>query len=395
MSDLSRHRRYFLWLGVVGAAALALALLLVPSGAWIALDQRRSSLRTTADGVAAWSRSLDQLGPRVAPRYGSLTDEPPRGAGLVILEPILQPTAAEVRKILGWVRQGGVLLYSPGPGGPIMDSLGLSLEIQMAGPGFFLPLRERESLLPNRWTDGVAERPTASDRSVEADSTRALTWVPLSFVDDSIDVTLAWLPEGLGGVLVLADAEELANQTVGSSSLAIVVTRAIVDLLAPADTLFFSEYHQKLDGRRGFLREAYGLAASSPLGRVALYLAGAGVLLFLLSGRRFGSPLQEPEADRRSPLEHVEALGQIYRTSGSHGRVARRLVRGAARRMALQSHGAEPEAEILRGWASKPELAAHARTALEALEADPPDLVALSTSLDAIVTEPTSRVPRP
>ena len=91
----------------------------------------------------------------------------------------------------------------------------------------------------------------------------------------------------------------------------------------------------------------------------------------------------------------VGTAGQIYRTSGSHGPVARRLVRGAARRMALQSRGAEPEAEILRGWASKPELAAHAGTALEALEADPPDLVALSTSLDAIVTEPTSRVPRP
>jgi hypothetical protein len=395
MSDLSRHRRYFLWLGVVGAAALAFALLLIPSGTWIALDQRRSSLRTTADGVAAWSRSLDQLGPRVAPRYGSLTDEPPRGAGLVILEPVLPPTAAEVRDVLRWVRQGGVLVYSPGFGGLVMDSLGLSLERQTSGPGLFLEPAERESLLPSPWTDGVAERPTASGWSVEADSTRALTWVPLSFVDDSIDVTLAWLPEGLGGVLVLADAEELANQTVGSSSLAIVVTRAIVDLLAPADTLFFSEYHQGLDGRRGFLREAYGLAASSPLGRVALYLAGAGVLLFLLSGRRFGSPLQEPEADRRSPLEHVEALGQIYRTSRSHGRVARRLVRGAARRMALQSYGAEPEAEILRGWASKPELAAHARTALEALEADPPDLVALSTSLDAIVTQPTSRVLRP
>ena len=312
-----------------------------------------------------------------------------------MLEPVLPPSAAEVREILGWVRQGGVLVYSPGPGGLIMDSLGLSVEVQAPGPGLFLDPLERESLLPNRWTDGVAERPTASDWSVEADSTRALTWVPLSFVDDSIDVTLAWLPEGLGGVLVLPDAEELANRTVGSSSLAIVVTRAIVDLLEPADTVFFSEYHQGLDGRRGFLREAIGLAASSPLGRVTLYLAAAGALLFLLSGRRFGSPLQEAEADRRSPLEHVEALGRIYRTSRSHGRVARRLVRGAARRMALQSYGAKPESEILREWASKPELAAHAHTALEALEADPPDLVALSTSLDAIVTEPTPRVLRP
>ena len=391
MSDLSRHRRYFLWLGVVVGAALAIALLLVPTGAWVALDQRRSSLRTTTDGVAAWARSLDQLGVRVAPRYRSLTDEPPRGAALVMLEPVLQPTAAEVREILGWVRQGGVLVYSPNPGGLVMDSLGISLEISVSG---LLVEQPESEFLPNPWTDGVGEEPAASSWNVEADSVRARTWVPLSVIDDSVGTTLAWLPEGRGGVLVLADSGELANWRVGSSSLAIVVTRAIVDLLAPADTLFFSEYHQGLDGRRGIFREAYGLAAGSPLGRTALYLAGSGVLLLLLSGRRFGSPLQEAEADRRSPLEHVEALGRIYRTSGSHARVARRLVRGAVRRMALRSNGTTPETEILRGLASQPEVAAHARTALAALETDPPDLVTLSISLDAMVAEPTSRVPR-
>ena len=393
MSDLSRHRRYFLWLGVVFGAALAFALLLVPTGAWVALDQRRSSLRTTADGVAAWSRSLDQLGVRVTPRYRSLTDEPPRGAGLVMLEPVLPPTAAEVREVLEWVRQGGVLVYSPVFGGLVMDSLGLSLTRRVARPNS-TQLPERESLRPNRWTDGVGEGRAASTRSVEAGSLRARTWVPLSVIDDSTGATLAWVPEGVGGVLVVAEAENLANRTIGSSSLAIVVTRAIVDLLEPGDTLFFSEYHQGLDGRRGIFREAYGLAAGSPLGRVLLYLTAAGALLFLLSGRRFGSPLHDAEIDRRSPLEHVEALGRIYRTSGSQGHVARRLVRGAVRRMTLQPYGADPEAEILRGWTSQPELAAHARTALAALEADPPDLVSLSSALDAIVTEPISRRPR-
>jgi len=218
--------------------------------------------------------------------------------------------------------------------------------------------------------------------------------MPLSVTEDSIGARLAWVPEGVGGVLVLADAEELANQTVGSSSLAIVVTRAIVDLLEPGDTLFFSEYHQGLDGRRGMFREAYGLAAGSPLGRALLHLAVVGVLLFVLSGRRFGSPLQEAESDRRSPLEHVEALGRIYRASGSHGPVARRLVRGAVRRKALRPYGADSETEILQGWASQPELAVDSRTALTALEADPPDLMTLCSALDAIVTEPLSRLRR-
>jgi len=391
---MSRHRRYFIWLGAVLGATLAFALLLTPSGTWVALDQRRSSLRTTADGVAAWSRSLDQLGVRVAPRYRSLTDEPPRGAGLVILGPVLPPTAAEVREVLSWVRQGGLLVYSPGPGGLVMDSLGLSLTKRVAQPGFARP-RDGDSLLPHRWTDGVNEGSAASGRNIEADFVRARTWVPLSVSNDSLGATLAWVPEGIGGVLVVADGEGLANRTIGSSSVAIVVTRALVDLLPPGDTLFFSEYHQGLDGRRGIFREAYRLAAGSPLGRGVLYVALVGVFLFLLSGRRFGSPLPEGEGDRRSPLEHVEALGRIYRTSGSLGPVARRLVRGAVRRMGFRPYGEEPETEVLRAWVSRPRLAAHARTALAALEADPPDLVVLSSALDEIVSEHTFRLPGP
>ena len=66
---------------------------------------RRSSLRTTPDGVGAWAQSLERLGLPVARRHRSLTDDPPRPGVLVVLEPILAPTPAEVGTLLAWVRE--------------------------------------------------------------------------------------------------------------------------------------------------------------------------------------------------------------------------------------------------------------------------------------------------
>ena len=75
---------------------VAIVLLVTPRSAWVALDVRRSSLRTTPDGVAAWSRALPALGIPTAARFTSFTAEEPRGAAIVLLEPVVAPTAAEI-----------------------------------------------------------------------------------------------------------------------------------------------------------------------------------------------------------------------------------------------------------------------------------------------------------
>lgn len=375
-----------MWLGVAFGATILLVLLLVPSGTWVASDLRRSALRTTPDGVAAWSRSLERLGLRVGERFRSFTAEPLRGNALALLEPIQTPSAAEVGLALTWARQGGVIVYSPGYDGLLLDSLHLRLVRRSSAPSSDVPALPSR-FLPHRWTEGVAPDTSLAAWTLELDSVSPPSWTPLAVVGESEDATLAWLPRGSGGVLVVAEAAALSNARLPSSSTATVMTRALLDLLQPGDTLAFSEYHQGVEGRGGIFREVYALAAGTPVGRLLLEGSAVAILLLLLSGRSFGAPEPEPETDRRSPLEHVEALGRIYEGSHSDRAVAKRLVHGAIRRSGQRPAGAETELDVLEAWGGRPELASPARLAIAAFRREPPDLVRLSSALDTIVDE--------
>lgn len=365
---------------------ILLVLLVVPSGTWVATDLRRSTLRTSPDGVAGWERSLQRLGLEVDAGFSSFTAAPVHGQALVVLEPIQPPSAAEAALALDWVRAGGVMIYSPGFDGLLLDSLHISVKRRSsaissdAPPG---PSRFR----PHRWTAGVDPDTALASWSLEPDSLTPPAWTPLAVVQGSRDPTLAWVPQGSGGVLVIAEAEALSNGRLASSQVATVVTRALLDLLSPGDTVVFSEYHQGVAGGRGIFREVFALAAGTPLGRVLLEASVVALLLLLLSGRSFGAPEPEPESDRRSPLEHVEALGRIYQGSASDRAVARRLVLGAIRRSGQRPSGALDELAVLERWSGRPEVASPSRLALAALRRDPPDLVRLSAALDAIVEE--------
>jgi hypothetical protein len=384
---VNRHRRYLVGLTVAIGVTALLVLLLTPRGAWVALDQRRSSLRTTRDGVAAWSRSLERLGIEVAPRFTSFTEDEPRGAAVVLLEPIVSPTAAEVGSLLGWIREGGTLVYSPGFESLLSDSLGLvatfvdDLEASREPQG---------RVLPHRWTSGVEGDADVGSFVLEADSLRTLGWIPLAVATDPSQATLTWMPIGAGGVLALAEAEVLANRSLASTTLPLIVTRALADV-SDGDTVFFAEYHQGIDGRPGLVGEVLGMASDSPVGRGAMNLAVVGLLLLLATGRPFGAPAPVPEGKRRSPLEHVDALGRIYEIAGVERSAARRLVHGAARRMGLRARIDRTEVEILESWAAHPHLADAAHRALAAWKRDPLDLSALEGALDAVVEVHTAR----
>jgi hypothetical protein len=286
---------------------------------------------------------------------------------------------------MDWVRRGGLLVYSPAFGDPILDSLHLELSRRFIGPiADGLPGRSR--FLEHPWTGGVEPDTALALWALERDDDDPPAWTPLAVLaTDSAAVSLAWLPFGEGGALVVAQAQAVENGRLADSAMGVVMTRAILDLLAPGDTVVFSEYHQGGAGSRGLFREVYAIVASTAPGRARLLCTVIAVVLLVLSGRAFGTPVPEPERDRRSPLEHVEALGRIYEGATSDRAVARRLVQGAARRSGGRPSGTETDLDVLEAWGDRPDLAPAARLAIAALRRDPPDLVRLSSALDMIV----------
>jgi hypothetical protein len=248
-------------------------------------------------------------------------------------------------------------------------------------------------VVPHRWTSGVEGDADVSTWVLEADSLRTTGWVPLAVAETrgaaplaaTLAATLAWVPLGAGGVLALAEAEVVANGSLDSTNLSVIVTRALADVAAEGDTVFFAEYHQGLDGRRGLVGQAFAMASASPVGRAAMSLAVVGLLLLLATGRSFGAPVPLPEGKRRSPLEHVEALGRIYEISGAARSVARRLVHGAARRMGMRARTDLDEEQIIGIWRAHSHLSGPAHLALTAWKRDPLDLSALAGALDDVV----------
>ena len=124
---------------------------------------------------------------------------------------------------------------------------------------------------------------------------------------------------GAGRVLALADAAPLANAEADDDPLAVLAARAALAWTPPGDSVFFAEFHQGIDGRRSQARVLTDFFFGSSTGRTLAQLAAVGLLALACAGVRFGSPMPlvaPPDRERRSPLEHVSALGDLYRKAG-------------------------------------------------------------------------------
>ncbi len=304
---MSRETRYLIWSLVLVTLALGGMLLMIPSGARMAFDQRRSALRTTPDGVAAFARTLEGQGRSVQYRFDSYEQRAPSGAVEVLLEPLELLSEGEIRELLDWVEGGGTLVYSP----EFVSTLADSLRIQTS---WFLR-SDSSRITPHPWTETVAPSPTWMEMQVpewgaepsESDLDPLIfpdvrfsvslseeaspdRWTPLvthfaggdslfapdspradSVATPSLHVTLGWLERGEGGVLVLGEGMSLANGALDRSPEGLIAMRAILDRTDPNDRITFSEYHQ------GILSE--GTLAAQYL--ASLFGTRAGRVLFL------------------------------------------------------------------------------------------------------------------
>ena len=396
--------RPLFWVCVILAVGLVAGYATQPPGAR-ATEVVRSSLRTTPDGVAALARAIERLGRHVEPRITPLADADPVRGTTVLLQPHAFPSPREVSALLNAVRAGGTLLYVPRYRvrdnrpirWPLMDSLGILFRRRPLGE----TMRD-EPGLEARWADHDLTAGLPEPRLVahalgldsRADST-ASPALPLRTADTLMTVVdedgtewigAAVLAAGAGRAVILSDAEPLSNEHAGDDALAVLAVRAALAHTPASDTVFFAEYHQ---GIRGSLTAAQVVANfffGSPGGLALLHLVAVSLLFLAVSGTRFGRPTPAtapPDRERRSPLEHVSALGALYRKADARGTAALLLLARLARSTRRPPPHDMNEADaLLRVLGPQNDTDTPLARARQALHADPIDLTAIAAGID-------------
>ncbi len=394
-----RDRPTLLLFGVL-AIALVAAFLARPQGERSSDRVTiRSSLRTTPDGIAAFARAIERLGRPVAPRFTPLVEADPVRGTFVLIRPRLPLTPREITALLDLVRGGGTLVHVPvyrAPAGlsrsprrsQFMDSIGVRFRYRTQEDQFRDRYLEDPAWASHPLTAGLSDevgRLTHGFRFVDA----AGEVVPLLTVRDSEGqewMAAAEMRLGEGRVTVLSESRPLSNGNAAESPLAALAIRAVLAGTAAADTVFFAEFHQEIGGQRSQAETLADFATGHPVGRVLLHLSLVVFLALACGGLRFGAPtptVAPPDRKRRSPLEHVSALGDLYRKAGASRTAALLLLARLARaaRLPPPRDTADADALLTRLEGGEGPDSSLARVR-RALHANPPELAAIAAGID-------------
>lgn len=285
------------------------------------------------------------------------------GGVLCIFDPTFGLTEDEVEALVGWVKDGGQVIFAVGDdefsvgyygggSGSLFDNLGpsriflahLGLGTKPEGPTEKMVAVEPAKRAP--WTAEVAKlkvnssrrliRLTSAERikehlrkmSDEKDTLPEITPIKVKNVEavvrDTTGALVMNLRLGQGSIQIISDADILANAQLGQADNAILAMNLMYSGGRP-DAIYFDEYHH---GRRArpFVGERLPgapifAALWAALGCLGVYLLG--------SFWRFGRPVALPAQPRRSITEHVQAFAALYQGARAGGAavsmVARRL----------------------------------------------------------------------
>ena len=274
------------------------------------------------------------------------------GTVIAVLDPPVPLRSTDVHALLDRVRAGGALLVMLGDGSALMaDSLRLRVgdgrsrtSHQAAEPDSCPPekrgLLSSGRLLYTIWPgDQVALRIIASRGPPPDSATMFVELDNMPGVDHGRPRHAAiGFPLGRGRIVAGADPDLLRNDAVRNCAYGLDI--AAMRMLAylgeggRRGRIVFDEYHQGYGEQQGTMCAIAAYLVGTPSGRALVQLLAAGMILLLAAAPRLIPPHDPELAERRSPLEHVDALGRAYAQVGATRSATARLVRGVRRRVA-------------------------------------------------------------
>ena len=320
------------------------------------LDDRRSTLLSGPSGSRAVYDVLVQLARPVQRRRTPLFDfssEATHSAALLVeLNPPFALEPAELEEVVDYVRNGGAVL-SAGRGGGITACAGWQLQpdgwvgdsVGVVSPAGAPNLPRSGRVLTRKRPSGIfGEKLSAlAKESIEADvpcdSLVAVRSETLLVSVKQQPVVLRLWYAGGGSITLVADAGWFGNRVWRDTDVPVV---ALPWLASPhlragragARRVVVDEYHQGFRGDdQSALGITWGWLRSSPLGWALLQILAIALVWLAMNAVRFGPALAVIERRRRSPLEHLEALGAGLESAGATETAVQRLAAGLRRRL--------------------------------------------------------------
>ena len=312
-------------------------------------DPRLSTYSAAPMGARIFYEMVHRFGWRVEQRK---TDDFPSDTETItaVLDPPVPLQSADVHALLDGVRAGGGLLVMLGDGSALLaDSLRLRSSIMRyrirhrAAPNDSCPA-EKRGLLDSRmlftlWPGDQVTLNTIDWRGPPRDSaTPFVAMDTMARTDHGRARHVAvGFPLGRGRIVIGADPDILRNDAVRNCAYGLDVDAmrmlAYLGQGGRRDRIVFDEYHQGYGPQRGTMGAVAAYMIDAPSGRTLLQLLAAGLVLLLAAAPRLVPPRDPEFVERRSPLEHVDALGRAYAQVGATRSATARLVRGVRRRV--------------------------------------------------------------
>ena len=313
-------------------------------------DPRLSTYSTQPLGARMFYETARRFGWRVEQRKtADLPAEP--GTVTAVLDPVVPLRGPEVHALLDHVRAGGALLVMLGDGvAGLADSLhvragnGLTRERHQTAESEGCP-PEKRGLINSRLMTTIWPGDQVALYTMEFRGPMPESAVPFVALDapagrgagKSYHAAYGF-SYGRGRIVVGADPDLLRNDAIRNCPYGLDV--AAMQMLAylgengRRGRLVFDEFHQGYGQQSGTMSAIATYLAGTPSGRTLAGLLAAGIVLLLAAAPRLIPPRDPERIERRSPLEHVDALGRAYAQVGATRSATARLVRGVRRRVA-------------------------------------------------------------
>ena len=318
-----------------------------------------SSYRGGRQGTRAVFNTLRRLGMDVRRHEAPLTELPADCAQLWLMNPTQPIAHNEMDALQSWVHSGGQLVVGYSGFLPFASAYSTWLQAPEASP--FPELLEARpamdltaaavttAITPEKGSyafpltqDGVLQNVRLLFAPLNGTMELAPAYVPLA--RGEAGTVLAGRLFGDGVILAIADLDIVSNAGCTEAD-NIVLTCNIAGMAEGA--VYFDEYHHGFSvgpmGPVGLIQRSRALGV---LGAIAI-----GVLFVLVAvGSRFGRPEEPYVPPRRSQLEYVDSVAQLYRNAAAREVALGGLYQGAIRRLsgAVRASGDPDHAQLAR-----------------------------------------------